>query len=237
MECYVLINAAGGFSEGFIRRAFCVRRPRGRLGPFSETRTKLGVTCKAANQWQNTPPSSKPKEACMVILLRRLLRVAIAVATLTIATPLFSRCGVERWTVKTGTDSDASQVHLTAAPTPTTISDLISVTPPHPIPKTRRVAPTETTVWTVDALLTDYKIEDSPTSGDSDYHLVLKDEEGNTMVAEIPSPDCVGPGSPFAARIRSARGKFDAKLTAGRQLSNREYPCSCCRGWILRLLP
>jgi hypothetical protein len=40
------------------------------------------------------------------------------------------------------------------------------------------------------------------------------DEQGNTIVAEIPSPSCVGAGSPFATQIASARGEFDAQFTA-----------------------
>ena len=161
----------------------------------------------------------------MRLFHKRFLPIAMAVAVVTAVPPsLFARCGVERWSVKTGTDSDATQVRLTVAPTPTTISDLISLTPPHPIPKAHRVSPTETTVWTVDAILTDYKIEDSPTTGDSDYHLVLRDEDGNTMVAEIPSPDCVDPSSPFASKIRSARQKFDSKLTAAGDFQTANLP-------------
>ena len=34
------------------------------------------------------------------------------------------------------------------------------------------------------------------------------------MVAEIPSPSCVGDGSPFAAQIASARAAFDAQFAA-----------------------
>jgi hypothetical protein len=98
----------------------------------------------------------------MRLFHKRFLPIAMAVAVVTAVPPsLFARCGVERWSVKTGTDSDATQVRLTVAPTPTTISDLISLTPPHPIPKAHRISPTETTVWTVDAILTDYKIEDA----------------------------------------------------------------------------
>ena len=81
----------------------------------------------------------------MRLFHKRFLPIAMAVAVVTMVPPsLFARCGVERWSVKTGTDSDATQVRLTVGPTPTTISDLISLTPPHPIPKARRVSPTET---------------------------------------------------------------------------------------------
>jgi len=71
---------------------------------------------------------------------------------------LAQRCGVERWSVKTGTDANATQVDL-ANPKPATIADLIALTPPNPIPRDSRVAPTENTVFVVKALLTDYKLE------------------------------------------------------------------------------
>src|SRR5215467_13427709 len=43
------------------------------------------------------------------------------------------RCGTERWSVKTGTDSGASGVGL-SSPQPARISDLIALAPPHPLP-------------------------------------------------------------------------------------------------------
>ena len=90
-------------------------------------------------------------------------------------------CGVERWSVKTGTDADASLVDL-SSPQPTTITTMRSWTPPGTIPLNNRVAPYETTVWTVNATLIQYKLED-----DSDYHVVIRDDEsGNTIVTEIP---------------------------------------------------
>jgi len=44
--------------------------------------------------------------------------------------------------------------------------------------------------------------------------MVFADGAGRTMIAEIPDPNCVGPGSPFAAGIAHARAQFDAKYTA-----------------------
>src|SRR5258708_128861 len=49
---------------------------------------------------------------------------------------------------------------------------------------------------------------------DADYHIVVQDENGNTMVTEIPCPCCVAGGSPFAAGIANARQEFDARFTA-----------------------
>src|SRR5205807_8212417 len=115
-------------------------------------------------------------------------------------------CGVERWSVKTGTDADAALVNLT--PQPTTIAAMRSWTAPATIPSNNRVAPYETTVWTVNATLVEYKLED-----DSDYHIVIKDDSGNTIITEIPAAGCVGSSSPFAAYIANAREKFDAMFT------------------------
>jgi hypothetical protein len=92
---------------------------------------------------------------------------------------------------------------------PTTIARMRSWSVPASIPLNSRISPYETTVWVVSATLTDYKLEE-----DSDYHLVLRDELGNTIITEIAHPSCVGLGSPFAAGIANARQQFDARYTA-----------------------
>lgn len=137
-----------------------------------------------------------------------------------IATPASTTgsCGVERWSVKTGTDPDAHLVTISPA-VPQTIAYLDSLTPPSPIPANSRVQPTETTTFVLNATLVQYKIE-----SDSDYHLVLKDSQGNTMIAEIPDPACVGSGSPFAAAIANARAEFDAKYTASTSFGTANIP-------------
>jgi hypothetical protein len=94
-----------------------------------------------------------------------------------------------------------------------------SWTPPSPIPANSRVAPFETTFWTINANLLEYKFED-----DSDYHLVLQDASGNTIIGEIPNPGCVGSGSPFAASIISARLKFNAMFTASTSFKFANVP-------------
>src|SRR5437660_12193612 len=103
----------------------------------------------------------------------RLLAVAALIGTISTPIQAQQHCGKERWSVKTGTDSDAGTVNL-SSPQSTTIGQLISLTPPNPIPMANRFAPTETTVFVVNATLTDYKLEGGA-KGDSDYHLVLKD--------------------------------------------------------------
>jgi PKD repeat protein len=127
-------------------------------------------------------------------------------------------CGVERWSVKTGTDPDAGLVDL-AHPVPQTIAYLDSLTPPSTLPANGRVQPTETTVFVVNATLVEYKLE-----SDSDYHLVLKDAQGNQMIAEIPDPACVGAGSPFAAGIQNARTEFDSKYAVTTSFQTANIP-------------
>jgi hypothetical protein len=131
-------------------------------------------------------------------------------------------CGVERWSVKTGTDAGASQLDLTN-PQATTIADLIALPAPNPLPTDTRFSPTENTVFVLSATLTDFKLE-TGAHGDSDYHLVLMDDQGNTMVGEIPSPDCVGAASPFAAQIASARAQFDSQFTPTSSFQTANVP-------------
>jgi hypothetical protein len=152
--------------------------------------------------------------------MRKTRRVWLLLAVLLVATSssLFAQCGVERWSVKTGTDADVSQVNVNSS-TNTTISTMRAIPAPSPIPANNRVAPTETTVWVINATLTMFKLE-----SDSDYHLVIQDASGNTMIAEIPSPTCVGSGSPFLPGITNARSEFDAKFTATTSFQTANIP-------------
>jgi len=135
-----------------------------------------------------------------------------------IPSALFGQCGVERWSVKTGTDADAGKVNLNA-PTNTTIAAMRAFTAPNPIPPNNRITGPETTLWVINATLTLFKLE-----SDSDYHLVIQDASGNTMITEIPSPSCVGAGSPFLAGITNARSEFDAKFTATTSFQTANIP-------------
>ncbi len=139
-------------------------------------------------------------------------RVVCAFAFLLIASLappdlLAQSCGVERWSVKTGTDADVGKVNLGSSSS-NTIATMRGWPAPNPIPLSNRVSPYETTVWVLNATLTQYKLED-----DSDYHLVLSDASGNTLIAEIPLPACVGSSSPFLSKITTARNTFNGKYT------------------------
>ena len=118
-------------------------------------------------------------------------------------------CGVERWSVKTGSDPSASSVDLTHAQA-TDIAHLRAAPARTTSATSSRIAPTETTQWMLtDVTLIGYKVE-----SDSDFHLVLQNASGQTMIAEIPAPSCVGGGSPFASRISAARSAFQSKFGA-----------------------
>src|SRR6266851_7143437 len=150
--------------------------------------------------------------------LRILPLVAVAFVLIAIASTAFGQCGVERWSVKTGTDPDSGLVNLSSS-TATPISSMTALPAPSPIPANNRVQPTETTVWVINATLTQYKLE-----SDSDYHLILDDGAGHTMIAEIPAPSCVGSGSPFLSGITHARSQFDATFTATTSFQTANVP-------------
>src|SRR2546425_1102970 len=109
----------------------------------------------------------------------RILRIVGLASWLLLScwTIVAAQCGQERWSVKTGTDSDVSLVDLLSSPISTTVSALRALTKPAHLPATSRLGPTETTVWVVTATLTDFKRE-----SDSDYHLVLRDAAGDSII-------------------------------------------------------
>jgi hypothetical protein len=145
-------------------------------------------------------------------------RTGTAPITMSVTSPT---CGVERWSVKTGTDPDAGLVDLNN-PVPMTIQALGALTPPADPPGpplNARIAPAETTVYVINGTMTLYKKEN-----DVDYHVVIQDETGHTMIVELPCACCVGPSSPFGAAIAAARAKFDARFTATSSFQTANVP-------------
>ncbi len=132
--------------------------------------------------------------------------------------PASAQCGGERWSVKTGTDADAGRVNLNNL-TSTSIAALSAIATPALLPDNNRVSPTELTTWVLNATLIKYA-----RSYDFDYHMVFTDGAGHTMIAEIPDPTCIGPGSPFAAGIAHARAQFDAMFTATTNFQTTSVP-------------
>jgi hypothetical protein len=115
--------------------------------------------------------------------------------------------------VKTASDPEASQVQADS-PTATSIADLTAQQVPDGLVGVRETPPgpgrqpgVESTAYTLDAWLLRFHPET-----DGDYHLVLSDQAGNTMIGEIPDPGQVDPNSPFLSRIQSARAAFEARF-------------------------
>jgi hypothetical protein len=106
-------------------------------------------------------------------------------------------CGVEAWAVKTLSDSAAQQVDL--RPRATTIAALRALRPPGNLGT--RMPGAEMRTWRLRVRLLWQKLED-----DSDVHLVVADPKTRrTMIAELPSPDCVGAAAGVAAQMAAAR--------------------------------
>lgn len=143
---------------------------------------------------------------------------AVAVARYDVWERIEALCGTERWSVKTGTDPDARMVNLGTV-VPNTIATMVGWTYPSPLPRNNRVAPYETTVWSLRVTLVKFKRET-----DEDYHLVLQDAAGNTMIGEIPAPNCVAANSPFRAGVLNARAQFDARYTPGSSFRTVNIP-------------
>jgi hypothetical protein len=146
------------------------------------------------------------------------LSFAVVLLLLLVPRPASAQCGGERWPVKIGTDANAGQVNLNST-TATTIANLIAIATPKKLQDNQRILPTETTVYVVNATLKKYT-----RMYDSDYHMVIADASGRTMIAEIPSPACVGSNSPFAAGIAHARAQFDAMFTVTDTFQNADVP-------------
>jgi hypothetical protein len=115
-------------------------------------------------------------------------------------------CGVERWSVKTGTDPDAQLVDLTNI-IETSIPEMAGWPRPGNLPPNNRIDPYETNAFWYYAFVVQYLRE-----SDQDYHVVIQDYLGNYMIAEIPDPACVV----------NARAEFDAmfNVTTSRQYTH-----------------
>ena len=126
-------------------------------------------------------------------------------------------CGVEREAVKIGTDSTTNLVNL--APQDTTIASLRAQAMPASIPSATRIPNSaETQNWRISGTLTLFKLET-----DSDFHLVIADAAGATMITEIPSPSCDA-GSVWSTQIAHSRSAFTAKFTPTSSFQQANVP-------------
>ncbi len=109
--------------------------------------------------------------------------------------------------MKVGADSAAVRVDI-AHPKATTIAALASVpAPPRPLSLPGRLPGVESHAYAVEVVLTWYRAED-----DGDIHLVITSADGASMIAEIPSLDCMPVTSPFRAAAARARAAFLARF-------------------------
>jgi hypothetical protein len=109
----------------------------------------------------------------------------------------------QRWSVKTGADAGAENL-VTQVPVAGTIAGLVALAVPAVLPPDARSPGAEETVWELNATLIGYKHE-----SDGDYHLVIADGQGQTMMLAIPDPVALAAGSFFAEQITAARQAFD----------------------------
>ena len=110
-------------------------------------------------------------------------------------------CGVERWPVKTLTDSRARLANL--RPRPTTVRSLRRLRPPASVSNAPRLHGVEMTTYRVRAALVGTKHED-----DEDFHLVVADPRNleETMIVEFPNATCTS-GSSRTARLKMQRAR------------------------------
>jgi len=135
--------------------------------------------------------------------------------TVSVGTPVGQSCGVERWPVKTLSDTAATSLNLSAVQT-TTIKAL-NLVPTHctGIPDSRTF-PEEFQVFEVTGQIIVAQLED-----DHDYHIALADPLDNsfTMVTEVADPLCQGAtSSPFRQILGQVRSAFES-LVGGRPLT------------------
>jgi hypothetical protein len=146
------------------------------------------------------------------------LSLSLVAVALFAGSELHAACGVERWSVKTGTDPQAPSVVLSSYIS-STIYNFHQSTRPASLPSNGRVSPRETTQYQLSGTLIKYVRE-----ADSDYHLVVRDGAGRTMIVELPASNCVGAGSPFGPGISRARSQFDARFTATTSMKTTSTP-------------
>ncbi len=111
-----------------------------------------------------------------------------------------TQCGVERWDVKTMTDSAAERVNLT--PSTATVEQLEALLVPAEFSRDAARLPPEFHTYTVTATLLEFKEE-----ADNDIHLVIVGTSGESMIAEIPDPACAQ-GSRVEVQIARTRDRF-----------------------------
>lgn len=114
--------------------------------------------------------------------------------------------GVYRWAIKTVSDDAADALKSTVA-ADVQIPDLTSIPAPQLSIDLPRQPGAESQIFQILATLVAFKPE-----ADQDYHLVIHDDAGNSMIVEIPDPSILTAACRFLAEITAARQAFDAKF-------------------------
>jgi hypothetical protein len=132
-------------------------------------------------------------------------------------------CGKERGPVKNVYDPDNRLLFKSGKlkMRKSTIQEMIDFPYPFPNPAgtphkyyTERVPPYETTGYVIEGTLIEYGLE-----GDEDYHLVIKDDSGNTLIAEIPNLACVARAPKLIREyIKIAHDNFDRRFSVNGNL-------------------
>ncbi len=146
--------------------------------------------------------------------------IFIALFLILVTSKSWAKCGVYRWSIKTGSDQDISKIDFTKSQS-TTIENLVNLTAPKNLPQSNRLAPTETEVYQIQTTLLEINQTD-----DSDYHLLIADSSGHQMIAEIPDPKCVASNSTAKAQIQSARAYIDQKIRVTNKPQKVNIPVS-----------
>jgi hypothetical protein len=112
-----------------------------------------------------------------------------------------STCGIERWSVKTMSDTAARRISL--RPHRSSVRALRGLPAPHVGKQTQRMRGAERTVYSIRARLVEMKTED-----DSDIHVVIADPSNaqRTMIVEFPASSCIK-GAPPAARRKMSTAR------------------------------
>lgn len=126
------------------------------------------------------------------------LAVGIAVSSAYHRDASAEGCGKERWQVKTLTDSAGKGLDLKQQSVKTTVEELRRLKVPTTWKESApRIAPVETTLYRVTALLMSMKREK-----DSDIHLVIADPRvGGSMIVEFPASTCNQEATPEARKL------------------------------------
>jgi hypothetical protein len=137
-----------------------------------------------------------------------LLLILLSIAIHTTAQTCGVKCGVERWQVKTLTDTTVDNIDSDEVSK--TIKWFRTRTRPSTLPNTKRLIGIETMTFRVRGEVVAFKRED-----DKDFHVVIANPNNHkqTIVIEFPDPECKNVcSSDFLDRIRQARQDFIAKF-------------------------